>query len=93
MELFDMLGAQSARILGVFRILAGIMFACHGAQKILGAFGGIPAEHLNALYAPFAAAIPLSDVALGAAPAVEPRRGGGRPFDQRRGDADRDTRH
>lgn len=47
MKLFDKLGAQAPRILGIFRILAGTMFACHGAQKILGAFGGIPAEHLN----------------------------------------------
>lgn len=32
------------RILGIFRILAGIMFACHGAQKVLGWFGGMPPE-------------------------------------------------
>ncbi len=49
MTFFDRLGAQSARILGIFRILAGVMFACHGAQKILGFFGGIPPEHMNAL--------------------------------------------
>ena len=49
MTLFDRLGAQAPRILGIFRILAGIMFACHGAQKILGFFGGIPPEHLNAM--------------------------------------------
>lgn len=30
------------QILSIFRILAGVMFACHGAQKILGAFGGMP---------------------------------------------------
>jgi putative oxidoreductase len=30
------------QILSVFRILGGIMFACHGAQKVFGAFGGIP---------------------------------------------------
>ena len=29
-------------ILGITRILAGVMFACGGAQKLLGAFGGIP---------------------------------------------------
>lgn len=34
--------SQAPRILGAFRILAGIMFACHGAQKIFGAFGGLP---------------------------------------------------
>jgi putative oxidoreductase len=31
------------QILGVMRIVTGIMFACHGAQKLFGAFGGIPA--------------------------------------------------
>lgn len=30
------------QILAVFRFIAGSMFACHGAQKIFGAFGGIP---------------------------------------------------
>ena len=30
------------QILSVFRFIAGAMFACHGAQKIFGAFGGIP---------------------------------------------------
>ena len=37
------------QILSIFRILAGVMFACHGAQKILGAFGGMPPGTLNAL--------------------------------------------
>ena len=49
MTLVERFAAQAPRILGLLRILAGIMFACHGAQKILGAFGGIPAEHMNAL--------------------------------------------
>jgi putative oxidoreductase len=30
-------------VLGASRILVGILLACHGAQKILGAFGGAPA--------------------------------------------------
>jgi putative oxidoreductase len=30
------------RILAVFRILMGVMFASHGAQKLFGAFGGLP---------------------------------------------------
>ena len=34
--------SQAPRILSIFRILAGVMFACHGAQKIIGAFGGMP---------------------------------------------------
>jgi putative oxidoreductase len=38
------LQAWAPRILSIFRILAGIMFACHGAQKVLGWFGGIPPE-------------------------------------------------
>jgi putative oxidoreductase len=29
-------------ILGTSRILVGILLACHGAQKVLGAFGGTP---------------------------------------------------
>jgi putative oxidoreductase len=29
-------------ILSIFRFLAGTMFACHGAQKLFGAFGGMP---------------------------------------------------
>jgi putative oxidoreductase len=32
------------KILGIFRFLAGVMFACHGAQKMLGAFGGMPQQ-------------------------------------------------
>ncbi|MEK6373710.1 MAG: DoxX family protein [Acidobacteriota bacterium] len=34
--------ALSPRILAILRILAGTMFACHGAQKLFGAFGGMP---------------------------------------------------
>ena len=49
MKLFDTLGAQAPRILGIFRILAGIMFACYGAQKLFGLFGGMPPGTLNAL--------------------------------------------
>ena len=32
----------SPRILGIFRMIAGVMWACHGAQKIFGVFGGMP---------------------------------------------------
>ena len=35
-------------IYAAFRIVLGLLFACHGLQK-LGMFGGIPPEHLNAL--------------------------------------------
>ena len=34
--------AFAPQILSIFRILAGVMFACHGAQKLFGAFGGMP---------------------------------------------------
>ena len=40
--MFDWLQPHAARILGIMRILYGIMMACHGAQKVLGAFGGTP---------------------------------------------------
>lgn len=30
------------QILSILRLLTGVMFACHGAQKLLGAFGGLP---------------------------------------------------
>ena len=38
----DRFSAFAPHILGIFRFLAGVMFACHGAQKVLGAFGGLP---------------------------------------------------
>jgi len=40
--MIERFGTWSPKIFGVFRILAGIMFACHGAQKLFGAFGGMP---------------------------------------------------
>ena len=42
MKLFNRLNDWAPKILGIARILAGTMFACHGAQKVLGAFGGMP---------------------------------------------------
>ena len=33
---------SAPKVLGILRILAGAMWACHGAQKIFGAFGGMP---------------------------------------------------
>jgi putative oxidoreductase len=44
MSLFTWLSASAPRILGLLRILSGTMFALHGAQKVLGLFGGVPAE-------------------------------------------------
>ena len=40
--MIDKFTQQAPRILGIFRILAGVMFACHGAQKLFNAFGGMP---------------------------------------------------
>src|SRR3954468_3134394 len=34
------LGPHSERLYALFRLIAGILFACHGAQKLFGAFGG-----------------------------------------------------
>ena len=31
------------QVLGITRALVGILLACHGAQMVLGAFGGVPA--------------------------------------------------
>jgi putative oxidoreductase len=42
MRAIDRFRAQAPTILGIMRILTGIMFACYGAQKLFGAFGGLP---------------------------------------------------
>jgi putative oxidoreductase len=40
--MFERLEKFAPQILGGTRILFGIMLASHGAQKVLGAFGGVP---------------------------------------------------
>ena len=40
--MFDRFSAWAPRILAILRFLSGVMFACHGAQKLFGAFGGMP---------------------------------------------------
>jgi len=40
--MFAKLRQFAPQILGVTRVFVGILLACHGAQKLLGAFGGIP---------------------------------------------------
>ena len=38
--MFEILRNHESRILAITRILLGVMLTCHGAQKLLGAFGG-----------------------------------------------------
>ncbi|MGH7404210.1 MAG: DoxX family protein [Candidatus Rokuibacteriota bacterium] len=38
------LGAFEAPLLAAVRIVAGFLFACHGAQKVLGFFGGVDGQ-------------------------------------------------
>ena len=40
--MFNRLERYAPHILGITRILYGVMMATHGAQKVLGAFGGMP---------------------------------------------------
>ena len=42
MSAVDRFTALAPKILALTRILAGVMFTCHGAQKLLGVFGGVP---------------------------------------------------
>jgi putative oxidoreductase len=41
-NILDRYAALAPKILGIFRFLAGVLFALHGAQKAFGLFGGIP---------------------------------------------------
>jgi putative oxidoreductase len=42
MKAVDRFTALAPKILGATRFLAGVMFACHGAQKLFSVFGGMP---------------------------------------------------
>ena len=39
-----MLGRYEGEIVSLMRVVVGFLFACHGAQKIFGLFGGGPPE-------------------------------------------------
>ena len=41
--MFKKLQQFAPQVLGSTRVFVGILLACHGAQKLLGLFGGIPA--------------------------------------------------
>jgi len=41
--MFKKLQLLAPQILGATRVLVGILLACHGAQKLFGVFGGVPA--------------------------------------------------
>ena len=41
----------SEYLYGIFRIVAGILFACHGAQKLFGMFGGLSAPAASLIVA------------------------------------------
>lgn len=43
------IGRFEPQVYALTRILVGLMFACHGAQKLFGAFGGPPGEMPPAL--------------------------------------------
>jgi len=38
------LGPHSDKIYTLLRVVVGFLLACHGAQKLFGLFGGVPAE-------------------------------------------------
>jgi putative oxidoreductase len=40
----QMLARYADQIYAVMRIIVGLLFACHGGQKVLGLFGGVPPE-------------------------------------------------
>ena len=39
----DRFQSWAPHVLSILRFVTGVMFACHGAQKMFGAFGGMPA--------------------------------------------------
>jgi putative oxidoreductase len=41
--MFKKIEGCAPQILGLARIIVGVLLACHGAQKLFGVFGGVPA--------------------------------------------------
>jgi putative oxidoreductase len=42
--------AQSGYVLSLLRVIVGFTFSCHGAQKLLGAFGGMGGHGAKAAF-------------------------------------------
>lgn len=42
-----LLGSYAGLVYALLRIVAGLLFACHGAQKLFGAFGGLDGAGLT----------------------------------------------
>jgi putative oxidoreductase len=42
--------AQSGYVLSLLRVIIGLTFSCHGAQKLLGAFGGMGGHGAKAAF-------------------------------------------
>jgi putative oxidoreductase len=45
------LSTHSEVLYGIFRIVVGFLFACHGAQKLFGMFGGLGAPTTPMIFA------------------------------------------
>jgi putative oxidoreductase len=60
----DRLAAVQKHILGLFRIVVGFLFFCHGAKSVFGLFGAKSAVALGAWPGWWAAAIQLAGGAL-----------------------------
>jgi putative oxidoreductase len=59
------LGSFSPQAYALLRIVAGLLFACHGAQKVFGWFGGIDGKGTAALLSSLAGVAGVIEVIAG----------------------------